>query len=109
MKTVKQNQGNFLGAKALLAGLGLVFASAAFADHASSTYHYYPADELKSSIQSSLTEQQIDVSALEIKVDEVGAVSAEGDVASKEAADSIAKVITEKEGVYSVYTRLVYP
>jgi hypothetical protein len=109
MKTVKQNQGNFLGAKALLAGLALVFASAAFADHVSSTYHYYPADELKSSIQSSLTEQQIDVSALEIKVDEVGAVSAEGDVASKEAADSIAKVITEKEGVYSVYTRLVYP
>lgn len=109
MKTINKNQGNFLGAKALLAGLGLVFASTAFADPASSTYHYYPADALKSSIQSSLTEQQIDVSTLEIKADETGAVSAEGDVASKEAADSIAKVISEKEGVYSVYTRLVYP
>jgi|GEM_PF-5893464 osmotically-inducible protein OsmY len=109
METVNQNQGIFLSGKALLAAVGLVFTSAAFANPVSTTYHYHSANELKSSIESSLADQQVDVSALEIKTDEAGAVSAVGDVASKEAADSIVKVLEEKDGVYSVYTRLVYP
>ena len=109
MKLVNQNQGHFLGAKALLAALGLVFASAAFASPTSSTYHYYPADALKNNIQTALTEQQIDISGLEIVTDEQGAVSVEGEVASKQVAETIAKVIDQKEGVYSAFTRLVYP
>ncbi len=102
---------NISGVKSLLAGLALVFASTAFAntDVDGVTYDYIPADALKSSIQDSLSAQQIDYSNLEIDVDDKGTVNVSGNVTSKEAANAITKVIKEKQGVYMLFSRLNYP
>ncbi len=99
------------GVKSLLAGLFLVFTSSIFAntDIDSVTYNYMPADALKSSIQSSLSAQQVDLSGLEIDVDDKGTFNVSGDVDSKQSADTITKVIKEKQGVYMLYSKLNYP
>lgn len=109
MNMTDQKSGDFFKVKALLMGLSISFASTAFANPNSSTYHYLPADTLKESIQSSLNEQQIDVSGVEIVVDEQGYVRVEGEVSSKQAADNIVNTIAHKDGVYSTYTKLSYP
>ncbi len=102
---------NIFSVKSLLAGLTLMFASTAFAntDIGTVTYDYMPADALKTSIENSLSAQQIDYSNVEINVDDKGIVSVSGDVASKEAATMISKLIKEKQGVYMLYSKLNYP
>ncbi len=104
------------GTKSLLVGLMLAFAGSAYAntdftntDTDSVTYNYMPADALKSSIENNLRAHQIDLSSLEIDVNDKGAVNVFGDVDSKQAADTITHVIKEKQGVYALYSKLSYP
>lgn len=116
-----QKAQNLFATKSLLAGLILAFASSAFTSSVfantdftstntdSVTYNYVPADALKSSIENNLRAQQVDLSGLEIDVNDKGIVNVIGDVDSKQAADTITHVIKEKQGVYALYSELSYP
>lgn len=116
MNNLSNKTQTLFGTKSLFVGLMLAFASSVYAntdftntDTDSVTYNYIPADTLKSSIEDNLRAHQIDLSSLEIDVNDKGAVNVFGDVDSKKAADTITQLIKEKQGVYALYSELSYP
>jgi osmotically-inducible protein OsmY len=100
--------------QSLMFALGLMATSAVFANPAVKNqsepiYNYLPAEELKVNVESALSANQIDVSNLDIQVDEKGVVNASGNVESKQQADNITKIIKDTQSVYMVFGRFVYP
>lgn len=95
--------------KALLVALGLFASGVAFANSSEPTYQYLPPDVLKANIETSLNTHQIDTTQLDIQVDDKGIVNASGDVASKEQAENITKIIRDTQSVYAVFGKFVYP
>ncbi len=108
---------SFTASKTLLVALGLVVSTFAFANNAANKnvnasepiYDYQPAEVVKANIEAALSNQQIDTTQLDIQVDEKGIVNASGEVASRDEADNITKIIQNTESVYAVFGKFVYP
>jgi len=95
--------------KSLFVTLGLLATSGAFANLNEPIYQYLPAGVLKQNIQATLSQHQIDVSQLDIQIDEQGIVNASGNVESKQQADNITKIIQDSQAVYAVFGKFIYP
>lgn len=108
---------SFTAHKTMLVALGLLASSYAFANIGANAgmnasepiYHYQPAEVVKANIESALNNHQIDTTQLDIQVDEKGIVNASGEVASRDEADNITKIIQGTESVYAVFGKFVYP
>lgn len=71
-------------------------------------YHFLPSDTVVNNVKTSLQNQGIDISAVQVDADAEGVVQLRGEVSSKQDAEAVTKLAKQSEGVYAVLGSLRY-
>lgn len=71
-------------------------------------YHFLPSDTVIENVKSHLQSHGVDTTAIEVDADAQGVVQLQGEVASKQAVETVTQLAKEAPGVYAVLGALRY-
>lgn len=86
----------------------LLVASAEVMAQGEPMYNFLPSDTVKEKVSYNLQVHGVDMSALDVKVDEQGVVRLSGEAYSKQQVETITRIVQGTEGVYGVLGNMRY-